>query len=194
MMLSSVALVINLNQEPVMLLTGEVFLISLQGVINTSLMEFNLTGDQWLDPSTFRVMLQLNNAGNVGAAEGSPTKALEPLSWNPAVFFRRARIICGGVVVEDIGNFNRLSLMLTALKTEEVQHPIAAEGFWIVGEKYIEISTDSRSTYCADGYDKSGLVTVSRRVLFKPILLLFHQDNLLPLRYSPIQIELELVR
>ena len=35
-------------------------------------MKFSLTGDQWLDPSTFRVMFQLNNTGNVGAAEGSP--------------------------------------------------------------------------------------------------------------------------
>ena len=84
-------------------------------------MNFKLTGDQWLDPSTFRVMFQLNNAGNVGAPEGSATKPLEPLSWNPAVFFHRARIICGGVVVEDIDNFNRLSLMLTAPKTGEEQ-------------------------------------------------------------------------
>ena len=79
------------------------------------LMKFNLTGDQWLDPSTFRVMFQLSNTGNIGAAEGTAAKTLEPLSWNPAVFFRRASIICGGVVVEDIDNFSRLSLMLTAL-------------------------------------------------------------------------------
>ena len=72
---------------------------------NVKVMKFNLTGDQWMDPSTFRVMFQLNNAGNIGAPEGSPLKRIEPLSWNPAVFFRRARIICGGVVVEDIGNF-----------------------------------------------------------------------------------------
>ena len=74
-------------------------------------------------------MFQLNNASNVGAPEGSPLKSIEPLSWNPAVFFRRARVICGGVVVEDIGNFNRLSLMLTALKTEEERNSIAGEGF-----------------------------------------------------------------
>ena len=92
-------------------------------------MKFNLTGDQWMGPSTFRVMFQLNNAGNVGAPEGTPTKTLEPLSWNPAVFFRRARIICGGVVTKSIGDFNRLSLMLTALKTEGGQNSIAAEGF-----------------------------------------------------------------
>ena len=91
-------------------------------------MKFNLTGDQWLNPSTCGVMFQLNNAGNVGAPEGSATKALEPLSWNPAVFFRRARTICGGVVVEDIDNFNRLSLMLAALTNEEEQNSIAGEG------------------------------------------------------------------
>ena len=65
-------------------------------------MKFNPTGDQWLDPSTFRAMLQLNNAGNIGAAEGTTPKQLEPLSWNSAVVFRRARIICGGIVVEDL--------------------------------------------------------------------------------------------
>ena len=92
-------------------------------------MKFNLTGDQWLDPSTSRVMFQLNNTGNTGAAEGTALKRVEPLSWNPAVFFRRARIICGGVVVEDIDIFNRLSLMLTALKTEEEHDITAGEGF-----------------------------------------------------------------
>ena len=156
-------------------------------------MKFSLTGDQWMDPSTFRAMSQLNNASNVGAAEGSPIKSLEPLSWNPAVFFRRARIICAGIVVEDIDNFNRLSLMITALKTEEEQNPLAGEGFCHFGEKYPETSTDSRSTYRAKDYDKSGLVTVSRRIIFKPLFGLSNQDKLLPLRYCPIQIELELV-
>ena len=95
-------------------------------------MKFNLTGDQWLDPSTFRVMFQLNNTGDIGAAEGTSLKSIGPLSWNPAVFFRRARIICGGVVVEDIGNFNRLSLMLTALKAEEEQILLLEKGFVIM--------------------------------------------------------------
>ena len=34
---------------------------------------------------------------------------------------------------------------------------------------------------------------LARRVMFKPMLGLFNQDKLLPLRYCPIQIELELV-
>ena len=47
--------------------------------------KFNFAGDQWLDPSTFRVAFQLNNHnGNTGG--GFPI-SVQPLSWNPAVFF-----------------------------------------------------------------------------------------------------------
>ena len=138
-------------------------------------------------------MFQLNNAGNVGAPEGSATKALEPLSWNPAVFFRRARTICGGVV-EDIDNFNRLSLMLTALKTEEEQTSIAGEGLCNFDHKHAtEQQTDSRLTYRLEDYDQAGNVTTARPVLFKPIFGFSNQDKLLHLRYCPIQIELGLV-
>ena len=122
---------------------------------DVKVMKFNLTGDQWLDPSTFRVMCQLNNTGNTGAPEGTALKRVEPLSWNPTVFFRRARIICGGVVVEDIGNLNRLSLMLTALKTEEEQNTIAGEGFCNFDGKFIvEPVNDSRSTYRQEDFIK----------------------------------------
>ena len=139
-------------------------------------------------------MFQLNNTGNIGAAEGTGLKSIEPLSWNPAVFFRRARIICGGVVVEDIDSFNRLSLMLTALKTEEEQNIIAGEGFCNFGGKHAtEQQNDSRSTYRQEDYDKAGMVITARRVVFKSIFGLFNQDKLLPLMYCPIQIELELV-
>ena len=157
-------------------------------------MIFNLIDDQWLDPSTSRVMLQLNNAGNIGAPEGSPIKQIEPLSWNSTVFFRRARVICGGVVVADIDNFNRLSLKLTALKTEEEQNSIAGEGCCNFDHKHAtEQQQDSRSTYRLEGYDQAGYVTTARRVLFKPVFGFFNQDKLSPLRYCPIQIELELV-
>ena len=46
---------------------------------------FNLTGDQWLDPSTFRVAFQLNN--NNGNNTGGFPIMVQPLSWNPAGFF-----------------------------------------------------------------------------------------------------------
>ena len=66
--------------------------------------KFNIVSGQWLDPSTFRVMFTLNNLA--GGAAGN----IQPLHWNSAILFRRARVIPGGQVVEDIDGFNRLSL------------------------------------------------------------------------------------
>jgi len=148
--------------------------------------KFNITGDQWLDPSTFRVAFQLNNHN------AAPLK-LQPLSWNPAVFFRRARLICGGSVIEDIDDFNRLSLMLTDLMPEDEQHDVACEGFGNFDFLADDEAADQRKGYRMDDYDLSGNVHVSRRVQFKPMLGLFNQEKLIPLRYCPIQIELELV-
>ena len=156
-------------------------------------MKFNLAGDQWLDPSTFRVAFQLNkNIGNNGS--GFPIM-VQPLSWNPAVFFRRARLICGSQVVEDFDDFNRLSLMLTDLLPEDDQHDIACEGFgnfdFVKGEE--AQTADERRSYRQTDYDLSGNINLARRVMFKPMLGLFNQEKLIPLRYCPIQIELELV-
>ena len=77
--------------------------------------KFNIVADQWLDPGTFRVMFTLTNNGNPA------TGVVQPLHWNPAVMFRRARVIAGGQVIEDIGDVNRLSLMMTALKSQDDQ-------------------------------------------------------------------------
>ena len=41
--------------------------------------------------------------------------------------------ICGGVVIEDIDDFNRLSLMLTAMKPADEQKDIAIQGFGLFG-------------------------------------------------------------
>ena len=156
-------------------------------------MKFNLAGDQWLDPNTFRVAFQLNNHN--GSNGDGFAIMVQPLGWNPSVFFRRARLICGGQVIEDIDDFNRLSLMLIDLLPEDDQHDIACEGFgnfdFVKGEA--AQATDQRKGYRQDDYDLSGNVQLSRRVMFKPMLGLFNQEKLIPLRYCPIQIELELV-
>ena len=157
------------------------------------IMKFNLTGDQWLDPSTFRVAFQLNN-NNGNNADGFQIM-VQPLSWNPAVFLRRARLVCGGQVVEDIDDFNRLSLMLIDLLFEDDQHDIGCEGFgnfdFVKGAA--AQAADQRKSYRQTGYDLSGNVSLARRVMFKPMLGLFNQEKFIPLRYCPIQIELELV-
>ena len=161
-------------------------------------MRFNLTADQWLDPSTFRVAFQLNNK----TLTTQPTltrMGVKPLHWNPAVFFRRARLIAGGQVIEDIDNFNRLSLMLTTLKRTEEQLEIANEGFGSFDNKLdgvldrVNEELDQRKSYREADFSESGVIEVSRRVMFKPMLGMFNQDKLIPLRYCPLQIELELV-
>ena len=53
-------------------------------------------------------------------------------------------------------------------------------------------AADQRKSYRQTDYDLSGNV-LARRVMFKPMLGLFNQDMVLPLRYCLIQIELELV-
>ena len=120
---------------------------------------------------------------------------VQPLNWNPAVFFRRATLMCGGQVVGDTDDFNRLSLMLTDLMPEDDQHDIACEGFgnFDFVKSDAAQTTDQRKGYRQDDYDRSGNVNLARRVQFKPMLGLFNQERLIPLRYCPIQIELGLV-
>ena len=71
----------------------------------TKLIKIMLTGDNWLDPSTFRIMFDLSNTSQV------PQRKLRPLG-GPHSFFRRMRILCGGQVIEDIDSYNRVHEML----------------------------------------------------------------------------------
>ena len=92
-------------------------------------------------------MFQLSN--NNGLNSSGFQIHVQPLSWNPAVFFRRARLICGGQVVEDIGDLNRLSLMLTDLLPEDDQSDIACEGFgdFVFVEGEATEDGDNRKSY-----------------------------------------------
>ena len=70
---------------------------------------------------------------------------------------------------------------------------IASEGFGSFGDRYGVVADGNRKEYRNDGSDKSGSVFQSRRVVFTLMFGLLHQEKLLPLRYCPLQIELELV-
>ena len=165
--------------------------------------KFNTVSDQWLDPSSFRVMFTLNNLN-----PASPINVIKPLHWNPAALFRRCRVICGGVVIEDIDDFNRPSLMLTALKPVDGQRDIAMQGFglfdrvndsadqeatdWNTGRDGPE-DADERKAYRVSDWDEASVVKNQRTVLFKPMLGIIDQENLIPLRHAPLQFEFELV-
>ena len=158
--------------------------------------KFNTVSDQWLDPSTFRVMFALKNLA--GGAAG----IIQPLHWNPAVLVR-ARVIAGGHFIEDIDDFNRLSLMVTALKSQDDQKEMAMEGFGLFDRKYDQAAgglvadpdagdADERKIYSVSDWDEAGSIANQRAVLFKPMLGILAQEKLIPLRYC-LQIELELV-
>ena len=85
--------------------------------------------------------------------------------------------------------------MLTHLLPEDDQRDIACEGFgnFDVVKGGAAQTADERKSYRQDDYDLSGNVNLARRVMFKPMLGLFNQEKLIPLRYCSIQIELELV-
>ena len=104
--------------------------------------------------------------------------------------------IAGGQVIEDIDDFNRLSLMLTALKPQDEQLGIANEGFGSYDEDVNQCHadyTDVRRSFHLDDALIAGSITEARQVLFKPMLGILKQDKHIPLRYCPLQIELELV-
>ena len=77
------------------------------GPRGVKIMKFMLTGTDWLDPSTVRVQFKLLNKDQ--------TKNLHPLNPLPALLFRRLRILCGGIIIEDIDFYNRVYNMVYTL-------------------------------------------------------------------------------
>ena len=58
-------------------------------------MRINLTGEGWLDPSTVRLTYTLVDS------DGTADKVLRPIS-GPWSFFRRARCLVGGAIVDGV--------------------------------------------------------------------------------------------
>ena len=118
--------------------------------------------------------------------------------------FRPARVIAGVQIIEDINDSNRLSLMFTALKPQDDQKEIAMEGFGLFDGKYDRAAGglladtgaedgDERKIYRVSDWDEACNIGVSRTVLFKPMHGVLAQEKLIPLRYCPLKIELEMV-
>ena len=143
----------------------------------TKLVKLLLTGDQWLDPSTFRIMFDLRNM------DGDANKLLRPLG-GPHTFFRRMRILANGAVIEDIDNYNRVHEMFKTLGASDARVNDKAEAF---GQQYNKDTILNTTTLSGV---KGGQ---SQTVLFKPCSGLLNQRKMLPIRYMPITIELEIV-
>jgi len=149
---------------------------SYSATAGTKVIRFRLAGDgSWLDPSTFRIMFDVVNNDLLASA-----KKLRPIGKAHA-FFRRLRISVRGQIIEDIDNYNRVSEMFHCLQTRHSRNNDAIEEFGY-------------------NYDIEDMTTVdlfpgiqnSQTVMFQPLCGLFQQTKYLPLRYAPLEIELEL--
>ena len=141
----------------------------------TKLIRILLTGDNWLDPSTLRVQFTINN-------DETATKNLFVLG-GPHCFFRRMRILCSGQLVEDIDQYNRIHEMMTLLISGESKGNSASEA--------LGYNWDSDAV--SRDFNPAIKPGQGLTVLFKPLSGLLNQGKMLPIRYAPITIELELV-
>ena len=143
----------------------------------TKLIRIVLTGDNWLDPSTFRVMFDVNND------DATAAKQLRVVG-GPWCFFRRMRVLCAGQLVEDIMDYNRIHEMMHILIANESRDNDAAEAFGNLWGKDEEMNA-----WSFRGIPGGQKLTV----LFKPLSGILNQNKMLPIRYAPVTLELELV-
>lgn len=139
--------------------------------------KISLNADDWLDPSTVKIFFDIQNKDN--------TKELVPLVCGGWGFFRRLRILCGGQIVEDIDNYNRVHEMFHIMKPTERRINDAIEGFGII--------ESNNWTFGAPDKPSPLAATKTQTIAFTPMAGLFRQEKYLPIRYCPIQIELEIV-
>ena len=166
------------------------------------LLKFQLNGDDnnWLDPSSVVLQFELVNTATFAS---SSADVLRPLG-NPALFFKRMRVLAGGQVVEDIQDFGRNSELLASLQNEFVRDNNDIQGF---GSRYdssrVSAIEDLRVVDPTNltgaellGAVKSYLPQIqagkSKIVNFKPLCGLLAQDKYLPLKFVPITLEFEL--
>jgi hypothetical protein len=144
----------------------------------------NLTGEGWLDPSTVRLSYTLVNN------EGTTAKILRPIS-GPWSFFRRARCLVGGAIVDDVDYYNKVHEMLHILTSKANRDNDSIEGFgarWDDDEYYNKWVASSAPNYGASVKGNS-----ARAVTFKPLFGLLNQPKYIPLMWSPITMEFEVV-
>ena len=125
-------------------------------------LRFTLSSDGWLDPSSVRIMYTLVNE------DTNVAHLLRPLS-GPATFFRRFRVLCGGTVIEDINDWDRMSHVFQILSTDEYTKDSETEGFGF------PVYRDGMPIIGGDR--ERGIPGNSQKtVMFKPLSGLFMQE------------------
>ena len=139
-------------------------------------LKFRMNGEGWLDPSTVRVMFDVVNTS------GDNTKTLKPIGHCHG-FFKRLKLSIRGQVIEDISEFARVSHMFNLFKSPETRFNDMCEGFGYKDDIDLLTTVGQLPGIFVDQY---------QTVMFKPFCGLFNQAKYLPLRYMPIELELEL--
>jgi hypothetical protein len=163
----------------------------------TKVLRFLINGDGWLDPSTLKIFFDVQNL-----SVSAPLRVL----GGPYTFFKRMRILCANQLVEDVDHYNRLHYMMDSLRSKHVRDNEDCEGF---GDSRFDnptffdllnnnsnnplytLPTGENMTLFESAF-KSVLPGQSRTVSFKPLSGLLGCQKLIPLKWSPITIELEL--
>lgn len=141
----------------------------------TKILRFRLNGEHWADPTTFRIQFDVVNDDNNGV------KKLRPLGRCHA-FFNRLRVSARGAIIEDIDNYGRVCEMFHLLQTPASRVNDYTEGFGVSRDWESEAMTATNSHGFTD----------RQTVMFKPLCGLLQQSKYIPLRYCPLEFELEL--
>ena len=125
-----------------------------------------VNGTDWLDPGTCKVQFDITN--------NHASNSIYLLSAGHA-FFSRCRILCGSQVVEDIQSYNRACEMFSVLQSQNKVDNDGIEG----ARKWYDSTTDFLAS------------TKKRTFSMKLCSGLLNQPKMLPVRYAPLEIELE---
>ena len=141
--------------------------------------KIDLTSDQWLDPPTVKLFFTVKN--------NNETQALRAKVPGGHVFFRGCKLLVSGQICEDIDNYNRTHQMFHLLTPGERRINDFIEGFGIDREAVQTL--DHNELTKPRAVPANGQITIG----FTLHLGLLRQNKYLPIRYCPIQIELEVV-
>ena len=149
----------------------------------------NAEDNSWLDPQSVMVFF------NVANKDAINNRRLRPLSPGYC-FFRRARLIAGNQLVEDIDYYNRNHHMMSCLMSKGARDNEDAQAFSYrydddLTQRYADTTTGAIGK--ALNAETIPGFTSEMVVGFKPMLGLLNQFKYIPLKACPLVLELELV-
>ena len=164
----------------------------------TRVLTLKLNGEDgaWLDPSSVRIMYTINN---VDPTAGGDRKRLRTMT-GPHCMWKRMRVSVAGQLIEDIDSYNRVHEMFESVKSDKTRDNEDIHGFgcrWDDADTMTQAYTVGGKPEIGEMYTQEtmpGIKQGERRIVsFKPLAGIFNQEKYLPLKYCPIDVQLELI-